>query len=83
LIIIAVLTLATLRLPLAFTVVFALIVIALLLVLMGTAQASTGLLKTGGYVVLVRRGRGDLFFSSVSQATGGEALPLGQPILHG
>jgi uncharacterized protein len=84
LIIIVVLTLATLRLPLAFTVVFALIDLALLLVLVGTAQGSTGLLKTAGYVVLAFAAVGlYLFFNTASQATGGGALPLGRPVVHG
>lgn len=83
LIIIVMLTLATLRLPLAFTVVFALIDLALLLLLLATANASTGLTKTGGYVVLLFAAVGVyLFFNSVSVATGGKALPLGKPILH-
>jgi uncharacterized protein len=78
------LTLATLRLPVAFTVLFALIDLALLLVLLGTAQASTGLLKTAGYVVLAFAAVGVyLFFGSASQATGGRAVPLGQPVLRG
>jgi succinate-acetate transporter protein len=80
---IVMLTLATLRLPLAFTVLFALIDVALLLVLLGTVQASTGLTKTGGYAVLVFAALGVyLFFGAASQATGGKALPLGRPVLH-
>jgi uncharacterized protein len=83
LIIIVVLTLATLRLPLAFTLVFALIDLALLLVLVGTAQASSGLLKTAGYTVLAFAAVGlYLFFSSASQATGGKPLPLGRPLVR-
>src|ERR1017187_4175815 len=84
LIVIVMLTLATLRLPLAFTVLFVLIDIALLLVLLGTAQASTGLLKTAGVVVLAFAALGIyLFFGSASAATGRKALPLGQPVLRG
>jgi GPR1/FUN34/yaaH family len=76
------LTLATLRLPVAFTALFALIDVALLLLIIATDQASTGLTKTAGYVVLVFAALGVyLFFSSASQATGGKALPLGQPIM--
>jgi succinate-acetate transporter protein len=83
LIVIVMLTLATLRLPLAFTLVFALIDVALLLLIIATVQASTGLLKTAGYVVLVFAALGVyLFFGSASVATGGKALPLGRPILH-
>lgn len=84
LIVVVMLTLATLRLPLAFTVVFALIDVALALILIGTAQASTGLVKTAGYVVLAFAAIGVyLFFNSLSLATGGRALPLGTPVLRG
>jgi uncharacterized protein len=84
LVIIVVLTLATLRLPVAFTALFALVDVALLLVLLGTVEPSTSLLKAGGYVVLVFAAVGVyLFFDVASQATGGEALPLGNPILKG
>jgi uncharacterized protein len=78
------------RLPVAFTAVFALIDLALLLLYIGFAQASplgvpsSGLLKTAGYVVLVFAAIGVyLFFDSASVATGGKALPLGKPLLHG
>jgi uncharacterized protein len=90
LIIIVMLTLATLRLPLAFTAVFALVDLALLLLYLAFAEASplgvpsSGLLKTAGYVVLVFAAIGVyLFFDSSSAATGGKALPLGKPLLHG
>ena len=89
LIIIVMLTLATLRLPLAFTAVFTLIDIALLLLYLGFAQASpagvpsSGLLKTAGYVVLVFAAIGVyLFFSAAAVGTGGKALSLGKPLLH-
>ncbi len=83
LITVVMLTLATLRLPMSFTVLFALIDVALLLVFLGTAQASTGLLKTAGYVVLAFAAVGVyLFVSSASQATGGKPLPLGRPLLR-
>jgi uncharacterized protein len=83
LVVIVMLTLATLRLPAAFTALFGLIDLALLLLLLGTAEASTSLTKAGGYVVLVFAALGAyLFFDVASQATGGEALPLGKPILR-
>jgi succinate-acetate transporter protein len=82
LVIIVMLTLATLRLPSAFTAVFVLIDVALLLLLLGTVNASSGLLKTAGYVVLAFAAIGVyLFFNSLSLATGGKALPLGPPLL--
>jgi succinate-acetate transporter protein len=89
LVIIVMLTLATLRLPLAFSVLFALVALALLMLLLAFAEASaagpsTGLLKTGGYVVLVFAALGVyLFFSASSVGTGGKAFPLGAPVLHG
>jgi len=84
LVIIVMLTLATLRMPLAFTAVFALIDVALLLLLIATIQASADLTKAAGYVVLAFAALGVyLFFGSAGAATGGNALPLGRPVLHG
>jgi uncharacterized protein len=89
LVIIIMLTLATLRLPSAFTAVFALIDLALLLLLLGFAEASaagvpsSGLLKTAGYVVLVFAALGMYLFASAAAAgTGGKPLPLGKPLMH-
>ena len=89
LVIIVMLTLATLRLPSAFTAVFGLVDLALLLLLLAFAGASAagvpsaGLLKAGGYVVLVFAALGVyLFTSAASAGTGGQPLPLGRPILH-
>jgi len=83
LVVIGMLTLATLRLPVVYTLLFALIEIALVLVLIGTLQASAGVLKVAGVVVFLFAAVGVyLFFSSASQATGGKALPLGQPLVH-
>ena len=74
---------ATLRLPVAYTVLFALIEAALVLVLIGTLQESSDVLRVGGVVVFVFAAVGVyLFFSSASQATGGKALPLGPPLVH-
>ena len=90
LIVIVMLTLATLRLPVAFTAVFVLVDLALLLLYIAFANASplgvpsSGLLKTAGYVVLVFAAIGVyLFFDAASAATGGKSLPLGKPLLHG
>jgi uncharacterized protein len=90
LIVIVMLTLATLRLPVAFTAVFVLVDLALLLLYIAFANASplgvpsSGLVKTAGYVVLVFAAIGVyLFFDAASVATGGKALPLGKPLLHG
>jgi succinate-acetate transporter protein len=84
LITIVMLTLATLRLPSAFTAVFALVDLALVLLLIATSNGSAGLVKFAGYVVLVFAAVGVyLFFDAASQATGGRALPLGRPMLRG
>lgn len=81
LVVMVMLTLATLRLPLAFTAVFALVDVALLLVFLGVNQASTDLLKAGGYVALIFAAIGVyLYFNTASQATGGRAFPLGKPL---
>lgn len=83
LVVIVMLTLATLRLPSAFTALFALIDLALLLVLLGTAQASAGLAQAGGVVVLIFAALGVyLYVNSASLATGGSALPLGRPVIR-
>ena len=83
LIVIVMLTLATLRLPVAYTALFALVALALLLVLLGTSTASTGLTKTGGVVVLIFAALGVyLYFGTASAATGGASMPLGQPLLR-
>ncbi|QRP49149.1 GPR1/FUN34/YaaH family transporter [Amycolatopsis sp. FDAARGOS 1241] len=83
LVIVGMLTLATLRLPVAYTALFALIEVALALVLAGTLNGSADLLMAGGIVVLVFAAVGVyLFFSSASTATGGKALPLGPPLIH-
>jgi uncharacterized protein len=89
LIIIVMLTLSTLRLPSAFTAVFALIDVALLLLLLAFENTSplgvpsSGLLKTGGAVVLAFAAIGVyLFFSAAQAGTGGKPLPLGPPLMH-
>jgi uncharacterized protein len=82
LVIVGMLTLGTLRLPVAYALLFALIEVALVLVLVGTLQGSAGVLHIGGIVVLLFAAVGVyLFFSSASQATGGKALPLGPALL--
>ena len=86
---IVMLTVATLRLPSAFTILFALVDLALLLLLLGYANASaagvpsSGLIKTAGYVILIFAAEGIyLFAGAASVGTGGNPLPLGKPLLH-
>jgi succinate-acetate transporter protein len=83
LLLIGLLTLASGRLPLAFTALFAVIELALLLVFLGTSQGSTGLLHAGGWAVFAFVLIGAyLFVDAMNAATGGRPLPLGQPILR-
>jgi uncharacterized protein len=89
LIIIVMLTVSTLRLPSAFTAVFGLVDLALLLLLLAFEETSalgvpsSSLLKAGGYVVLVFAAVGVyLFYGAASAGTGGKPLPLGPPLLH-
>ena len=78
LVVMVMLTLATLRLPMAFTAVFLLVDVALMLLFAGFNATSTGLLKAAGWVILVFAAIGVyLYFDSVSVATGGGSLPLG------
>jgi uncharacterized protein len=88
-VIIVMLTLATLRLPSAFTAVFLLVDAALIILYLAFDQASAAgvpslhLIRAGGWVVLVFAALGAyLFFSAGSAGTGGKALPLGPPVLH-
>ncbi|MBB3663878.1 MULTISPECIES: GPR1/FUN34/YaaH family transporter [Prauserella salsuginis group] len=79
---IGVLTLGTLRLPAAFTLLFALITVALALVLYGTVAGQPAAITTAGYVAFVFAGLGIyLFIGALSTATGGKPLPLGRPVL--
>ena len=83
LVVMVMLTLATLRLPMAFTAVFFLVDVALLLVFLGVNENSADTLKAGGYVALAFAAIGVyLYFSTASVATGGRPLPLGKPALN-
>ncbi len=83
LILIALLTLVSLRLPGIFTLLFVLVGVALLFVLLGTASGSAGEVKTGGYLVFAFCAVGAyLFADAYSVATGGKSLPLGRAILR-
>jgi uncharacterized protein len=83
LVVMVMLTLVTLRLPLAFTAVFALVDVALLLVFLSVNESSAGMSKAGGYVVLVFAAIGVyLYANTASVATGGRPLPLGNPVIH-
>ena len=78
---VGVLTGVTLRLPLAFTVLFVLVDLALALVLLGNELTEPTLTKAGGYVVFAFAALGVyLFAGAASAATGGKPFPVGQPI---
>jgi uncharacterized protein len=77
------LTLATLRLPVAFTAVVGLVVIALVLLVFGTLNTDTTLTKAAGYVTFAFAALGVyLFLGAASAATGGKSFPLGSPLLR-
>jgi succinate-acetate transporter protein len=83
LVVIGLLTLGTLRLPAAFTLLFVLVELALALLLIGTIQESAGLTKASGYAVYAFAAVGAyLFLSASTVATGGRALPLGRPVMR-
>ncbi len=76
------LTLGSLRLPSAFTLIFALIDVALILVLASTVNGSSGLAKAAGVVVFAFAAvRAYVFAGSLSVATGGKPFPLGRPVI--
>jgi succinate-acetate transporter protein len=80
-IVMAALTLATLRLPVAYTAVIALVVLALVLRTIGVLNTDSTMDKAAGYVVFVFAALGVyLFLNAAEIATGGRGLPLGSPL---
>lgn len=78
---IGVLTIACLRLPLAFTVLNALVVLALVILAFSTLSESPDVAKLAGYVVLAFAAVGIyIFLGSASTATGGKPYGLGKPV---
>lgn len=81
-VIMSMLTLATLRLAAAFTAVIGLVDLALIFVLVGVIQLSTNWLKAGGATAFLFAAVGIyIFFGTASIATGGKPMPLGRPVL--
>ena len=79
----AVLTLATLRLPLAFTTLFALVTITVALVLTATLNGSTGLLTIAGITAaLFCLTAVYIFVDGMTQELGGRARPMGAPLVR-
>lgn len=82
LVVMVMLTLATLRLPLAFSAIFALVDVAIACVLIGTIVGSQAWHTAGGIAVFGFAGVGMLvYFDAMSQAIGGKPLPLGKPLV--
>jgi uncharacterized protein len=81
-VVIVLLTLTTLRLPLAFTVLFVLVDVALALLFLATANSSTALTHAGGFAVFGFVAVGAyLYAASMRSELGAEPLPLGQPVV--
>jgi succinate-acetate transporter protein len=82
-VIMSMLTLATLRLPMAFTAVLFLVDVALICVLVGVINTSANWLKAGGALAFLFATVGVfIFFGTASVATGGKPIPLGRSILR-
>jgi hypothetical protein len=82
-VVIGLLTVGTLRLPSAFTLLLGLVEVALVILLIATSQASVGLTKFAGWVILAFVVVGAyLYASTLSVATGGQAYPMGRPVLR-
>lgn len=82
-VIITMLVLGTLRLPVIFPALFAIVDVALLLNLLGIIQASSTLDKAAGWVTLGFTAVAVyLFLSSAFHATGGKEFPMGKPLLR-
>jgi succinate-acetate transporter protein len=82
LIVLVVVTLATMRLPIAFTALFVLVDVAVALVLGGVLAGSTALLTWGGIAVFAFCLVGIyLFYDAMNQELGGNPMPLGNPVV--
>jgi uncharacterized protein len=82
LVVIGLLTLATLVLPWTYTLLFALVELSLAFGLAGLLAESETLSKLGGYAILAFSALGAyLFFNACMEATGRHPLPVGRPAL--
>jgi hypothetical protein len=82
LVVIGLLTLATLALPWMYTLLFAMVELSLALGLAGLLAESDTLSKLGGYAVLAFSAVGGyLFVNACMEATGRHPLPVGRPTL--
>jgi hypothetical protein len=66
----------------AFTVLSALVDVAVLLVTLGIFLGDEAWLKAGGWVTLGFTAVGGLFLHGLTTATGGREMPLGRPVLR-
>jgi hypothetical protein len=79
--VIGLLTVATLRLPVAFTALFVLVDAALLLLYIGWNQSSDSMLHLGGWAILGFVAVGAyIFVGAMLAELGGKGLPLGDPL---
>lgn len=79
---IGLLTLTTLRLPWTFTLLLGLVDVALVVLLIATLQADTGLARLGGIIVFAFIALAAyLYVDVMDKETGGRGLPLGKPLL--
>ena len=79
--VIGLLTVATLRLPVAFTALFALVDLALVLLYLGWNQTSDSLLHLGGWAILGFVAIGAyIYVGAMLAELGGKGLPLGDPL---
>jgi succinate-acetate transporter protein len=82
-VIVTMLILATLRLPVIFTMLFTLVDVTLLLSLLQVIHNSAALQKATGWMALAAAAVGVYLFIGASfHDTGGKELPSGKPILH-
>lgn len=80
-IVFAALTVASLRLPVSYTAVVALVVLALVLRTIGVLNADTSLDKAAGYAAFAFAALGIYLFLNIADtATGGHGYPLGPPL---
>jgi uncharacterized protein len=83
LVIVVMITIVTLQMPLAFTVLFVIVDVAVVLEFLSVVQASAGPLKAAGYLALALAAVGAyMFIGQASHANGRKAFPLGSPVLR-
>ena len=82
-VVVGLLTLGTLRLPVGWTALLALVETAFVITYIATVNANVTLTKVAGWVVFAFAAIGAYaFMSSMSTATGGRPLPMGPPVLR-